>query len=366
MPVVTRLQARKNKLINEIFINTTPKEKKVKTLIGQEFNDKIKELLRLIETTQERPNKMELVSQTFKIINENIEKLVEREGIDKWIHFIGTVYNKIIYFEAEYEAGSYNTIDKMVVSEFLSDIRKTKNYFVDKISNYSINKLNNEKMQTLETAKVFIAKQLDQTNKFDEVAFVIDFVTNVENLLLEISEEISMSCKVKLGLQLFKMMNDNLKKLIDVGGINKFISFASTLYSKIVEIENVYSSGKFNGINKNLISEFMSELQKPKAYLSVKIQNYDINDLKPHETNKKLIVENAKKLINEQRRPRRLVKPVNYAYMDVIEPESKYDGITNIWADPTIYEDPNYDPNEDEEEDEDDSELEMCDDDYDL
>lgn len=42
---------------------------------------------------------------------------------------------------------------------------------------------------------------------------------------------------------------------------------------------------------------------------------------------------------------------VDYTGMDMIEPESEYDGVTNIWFDLTLAEDPDYEPTEDEEDD---------------
>ena len=45
-----------------------------------------------------------------------------------------------------------------------------------------------------------------------------------------------------------------------------------------------------------------------------------------------------------ERRSRRKRKHVDYTGMDTIEPLNEYDGITNIWADETIYEDPNWEP----------------------
>lgn len=42
---------------------------------------------------------------------------------------------------------------------------------------------------------------------------------------------------------------------------------------------------------------------------------------------------------------------VDYTGMDTIEPESEYDGITDIWFDLTLAEDPDYEPTEDEEDD---------------
>jgi hypothetical protein len=44
------------------------------------------------------------------------------------------------------------------------------------------------------------------------------------------------------------------------------------------------------------------------------------------------------------RRSKRKVPKVDYTGMDTIEPESEFDGITDIWNDETIYEDPDYIP----------------------
>ena len=45
---------------------------------------------------------------------------------------------------------------------------------------------------------------------------------------------------------------------------------------------------------------------------------------------------------------------INYTGMDTIEPECEFDGITDIWADLTVYDDPDYVPEEDlDDEDED-------------
>jgi hypothetical protein len=58
---------------------------------------------------------------------------------------------------------------------------------------------------------------------------------------------------------------------------------------------------------------------------------------------------------------KRIRKFVDYTGMDTIEPESEYDGITNIWLDTTVFSDPDYEFEEDEDEDEDED-----DDDYDY
>lgn len=54
----------------------------------------------------------------------------------------------------------------------------------------------------------------------------------------------------------------------------------------------------------------------------------------------------------------RNIPRVNYTGMDTIEPMDEYDSITNIWADETIYYDPDYNPQDDQDYDEDDEEHE--------
>lgn len=59
----------------------------------------------------------------------------------------------------------------------------------------------------------------------------------------------------------------------------------------------------------------------------------------------------------ESQRPRRNIPRVDYTGMDSIEPENEFDGITNIWADETIEEDPDYVFEEDQDDEEDDDEC---------
>jgi len=65
---------------------------------------------------------------------------------------------------------------------------------------------------------------------------------------------------------------------------------------------------------------------------------------------------------NRTARPKRNQAAVDYTGMDTFEPINDYDGITDIYADYTIYEDPNYNPEEDDDQDDDDED----DDDYEI
>jgi len=58
-------------------------------------------------------------------------------------------------------------------------------------------------------------------------------------------------------------------------------------------------------------------------------------------------------------RPKRNCAQIDYTGMDTVEPFNEYDGITNIWADQTVDEDPDYEYDTDED-DTDEDEEENC------
>ena len=57
----------------------------------------------------------------------------------------------------------------------------------------------------------------------------------------------------------------------------------------------------------------------------------------------------GKVVASSRRRSPRNYKKVDYTGMDTIEPESEYDGITDIWYDDSYYSDSDYEPEEEEE-----------------
>lgn len=74
-------------------------------------------------------------------------------------------------------------------------------------------------------------------------------------------------------------------------------------------------------------------------------------DYKPYVHVSKTVV------INSNSRPKRNIPVVDYTGMDTIEPESKFDGMTDIWYDESIHFDSDYEFQEDDDEDD---ELDSC------
>ena len=173
------------------------------------------------------------------------------------------------------------------------------------------------------------------------------FATKIKDLLAKCDLEVGKENKMKVALEIYKLFNQEFDKTIAAEGINKWIRFVSTVFDKIIEFENEYHSGAWLQIEENLVQTFLDELNKTKKYTINLIKNYDGIYWS------ELISQTKVKIA--ALRPRRNIKRVNYTYMDTIEPECKYDGITDIWFDLTLNEDPDYvfEEDEDDEEDED-------------
>jgi len=174
------------------------------------------------------------------------------------------------------------------------------------------------------------------------------FATKIKDLLVKCELEVGKENKMKVALEIFKLFNQELDKVIAAEGINKWIKFVSTVFDKIVEFENECHSGAWFQIKENLVQTYLDELNKTKKYTINIIKNY--NGISWSE-----LISQTKAKISALR-PRRNIKRVNYTGMDTIEPECEFDGITDIWADLTIYEDSDYEFEEDED-DEDDEEY---------
>ena len=119
------------------------------------------------------------------------------------------------------------------------------------------------------------------------------------------------------------VQNSNTQLLID------------TVYSRIIKFETQINGAPENPTKEeaHIMNTFVNQLQETKKALNPYISQ-------KHEF---------------ARRSNRNIKKVCYMWMDTIEPED-VDGITNIWEDITIYEDPNYDPSSEEEDEEEDEE----------
>ena len=164
----------------------------------------------------------------------------------------------------------------------------------------------------------------------------------IKSLLDDCQNAFGMENKMKIVLQIYKFINNEIGNLIQ----KKWIKFICVVFDKIIELETEYHSGSWNQIDKKLVKTLLDELYKAKFSTIKIIKNYD-------ETAFDIVSKTKEKIASlECQRPRRNIQRVDYTGMDSIEPENEFDGITNIWEDLTIKEDPDYEFEEDQDDEE--------------
>jgi hypothetical protein len=191
-----------------------------------------------------------------------------------------------------------------------------------------------------------------------------DFVQNTKQLLFDCEVAKGKEEKMRFALQIYKDVNSTLENLL-IGNQMKWVKFAATAYSKTTEFYNQMIAGELNEVvDKILVENFIEEFMKARKFLASYFtnlkkncpSNVDMNDrfinqamreIEKHSAmNNNVISQPFNEMKKESviSRPRRNIPRVSYVGMDTLEPESEFDGITDIWADPTIDEDPDYVP----------------------
>lgn len=157
-------------------------------------------------------------------------------------------------------------------------------------------------------------------------------------------------------MHLYKITQiDNVVKycLLNIIHVLKYERFTISVYDKMCEFEQ--SVNQFKDITLKIYateSGFLSDCALLKKTLNLELIKMPLDKLKDASINSQINFNHFKRDIleplmnakNGLRRSPRKYKKVDYTGMDTIEPESKYDGITDIWKDETIYEDPDYKP----------------------
>jgi hypothetical protein len=167
------------------------------------------------------------------------------------------------------------------------------------------------------------------------------FHNKIKGLLLKCEMEVSKENKMKVALEIYKLINKELYELIkNDAGVAIWIKFLCIVFDKIIYFEKEYHTGSWNEIDKKLVETFQNELGKAKIFVVNTIKNYNSGILTD------VVVKTKEKIASLEcqrpQRPRRNIPRVDYTGMDTIEPESEFDGIPDIWADETIQEDPDY------------------------
>ena len=175
--------------------------------------------------------------------------------------------------------------------------------------------------------------------------FVDQFIEKTRSLLVDCRNESSKEKRIIIGLEIYKIINRDLDEIILAEGVKKWIKFVCVVADKIYDLVTQYRIGEFQEIDKKLVETFMDEINRAKIFTLNIIKNYN------QAAWSDMVLKTKERFADfEYERPRRNIKQVDYTGMDTIEPENEFDGITNIWYDTTIREDPDYEY-EDEDED---------------
>lgn len=173
------------------------------------------------------------------------------------------------------------------------------------------------------------------------------FVTEMKDLLFQCESSVGKENKMNVALKIYEKLNKNLSNRIAEDGLDNWIRFIASVYSKTSEFIRDRDMGSYFEIDKNLVENFFSYVFQVRNFTSNIIKNYggyvwDNSIMQAKEEIARL----------ESGRPRRNIPRVNYTGMDAIEPECEHDGITDIWADLTLSEDSDYEFEEDEDDEE--------------
>ncbi len=180
------------------------------------------------------------------------------------------------------------------------------------------------------------------------------FIAKIKKTLADCDSAVGKANKMRECKNVMKINSNDLPYLLEKSKLydkNCWQKYAVTVYNKCIEFDNEYILNKgWPELDQELIREFVSEYQFTKKIVTNHIKSVDINTLTKEEH--KQLVTAAKKAIEtaeKGRYRRRNIPVVDYTGMDTIEPESEYDGITDIWYDDSYSYDSDYEPEEEEE-----------------
>ena len=180
------------------------------------------------------------------------------------------------------------------------------------------------------------------------------FIAKIKKTLADCDSAVGKANKMRECKNVMKINSNDLPYLLKKSNLydkNCWQKYAVTVYNKCIEFDNEYILNKgWPELDQELIREFISEYQFTKKIVTNHIKSVDINTLTKEEH--KQLVTAAKKAIEtaeKGRYRRRNIPVVDYTGMDTIEPESEYDGITDIWYDYSYSYDSDYESEEEEE-----------------
>ena len=203
----------------------------------------------------------------------------------------------------------------------------------------------NRIVETISNSPVNLVKDLMAPTTYSNVVETkSSFIMIMKNLLFRCQQALGQENRMRIALEIFEKVNKSLALRIAEDGLNTWIKFIASVFSKTSDFIYDMNNGTYCEVDRNILENFFDQVLQARNYTLDIIKNYNgpVVDL---------IINNQKNEISklESIKLLRDIPRVDYTGMDMIEPEDKNDGITDIWADLTIYEDPDYLPEEDEE-----------------
>lgn len=133
MPAVTRNQ-------HKNIVAAKPVIVPVPTITAHKYNilfvSEMKDLLLKCESCEDNQNKMIIALKIYEKINKELSNRIAEDGLDTWINYIATVYQKTSEFIREMNSGAYFVIDKNIVENFFSYVFQVRDFTSNIIKNY--------------------------------------------------------------------------------------------------------------------------------------------------------------------------------------------------------------------------------------
>jgi hypothetical protein len=107
MPVITRSQSR-NSNTNEI----------------KNFISGMNKLLASLDGKQGKENRMRVALEIYEYVNKHLPEIVEKCGIEMWLGFVGSMFNKTTHMLSDAQQKSWVGVDNALVKKFITEIRK--------------------------------------------------------------------------------------------------------------------------------------------------------------------------------------------------------------------------------------------------
>ena len=187
----------------------------------------------------------------------------------------------------------------------------------------------------------------------DPLIMSTEFKRTMEVILLKFNNCNTRLERIENAYKLYKEFNDKFDKMFNKLSFTtkkSWFKFTAVALTKVLEFYREYNNGDYDDLDSKKVNDWIQECDKAKNYIVDLLLRYkeDITDL----DNRYFVEAYAEIEKTANCRPRRNIPRVNYTGMDAFEPDDKMNEETDIWADKSIKNDPDYVFEEDKDDDE--------------